>query len=386
MIIGFLTILSPRDRFWYERFSALAREMGAEMRVVREAGDGVEAARLAWTQLKGLISETDAFFLPDDTLLMVEEYAQLLHERVQSGARLLVRLNENCLRLQNTFLAKYDLTGTTVRIRSRSTPLISLKRSPDNYRDVRLFVSVDEVRIQNPNAIWYGGESLPVLVADDQYLAIDGETDFPSDWNARELACAAAWHGAKRAGVLAISGGYFEDPFDGATGIHWPGIEVNRQLARNMLEYLTEGRPCDTPEDRCNRIEINLTDFVFGVLKACGSDWWNAFVPEKIRQKCTQRRDQERGRFPAKAYCDLIDLKTVMEKNWQLYGPVFQLVLGGGTKNASLRWLNELNELRRLVGHPLKKHVSGYTFTEEEQALLREADALVKRLLKAAGH
>jgi hypothetical protein len=386
MIIGYLTSLSPRDRFWYERFSALARDMGAEVRVVRQSSDGVEATRSAWTQLKGVLTQADAFFLPDDTLLMVDECAHLLHERVRSGARLLVRLNENCLRLQNTFLAKYDLTGTSVRIRSPITPLVRLKRSPDHFRDVRLFVGVDEVQIQHPNAIWYGGESLPVLVADDRYLAIDGETDLPGDWNARELACAAAWHGGHRAGVLAISGGYFEDPFDGATGIHWPGINLNQQLARNVLEYLAEGRPCDTPEDRCKRIEINLVDFVFGVLKGRGSDWWTTLVPEKVRQKCEERRGQERGRFPVEAYCDLIDLKTVMEKNWQLYRPLFQLVQGGGGKDASLHWLTQLNELRRLVGHPLKKHVTGYVFTEEDQALLREGDALIKRLVKAVAH
>ncbi len=383
MIIGLLTILGPRDSFRYLRLSELAKERGAEFRVVRQAADGSDETRAAWVRLRSLLDEADAFLLPDDYPLLVEEYAQLLHDRVRSGARVLVRLNENDLDCQNAFLAKYDLTGTTVRIRSQSTPLIRLERSPDHYRDVRLFAGVDEVQIQHPNAVWYGGGSLPVLVADDRYLAIDGRSDLPGDWNARELACAAAWHGQNHGGVLAVSGGYFEDPYLGATGVEWPGIEVNRQFAANVLQYLAEGRPCDTPEDRCQRVEINLADFVFGTLKASDAHWWDALVPEKVRRKCADRRLQERGRFPVEAYCDLIDLKTVIEKNWVLFEPCLRAVTAGGGKAGCLNWIAKLNELRRLVGHPLKKHVSGYAFSEDDRALLRHADELARRLRSA---
>jgi hypothetical protein len=177
-----------------------------------------------------------------------------------------------------------------------------LKRSAEQFRDVRLFAGVESVEAQQPNAIWYGGDSLPVLVASDEYLALNGETDLPSDWNARELASIAAWHGPDGGGVLAMSGGYVHDPYIGGTGIEWPGIEANEAFARNVLTYLLEGRPAVTPEDRCQRIEINLADSVFGVLKASRDDWWTEMVALTIRQKCAQRQEEEKNRLPKEAF------------------------------------------------------------------------------------
>ena len=246
---------------------------------------------------------------------------------------------------------------------------------------MRLFAGVDEVQIGLPNAVWYGGDSLPVLVADDRYPVSDGESDLPSDWNARELACAAAWHGADQGGVLAMSGNYFLDPFDGFTGLHFPGIEANQSLARNVVKYLTEGRPPVTPEDRCQRIEINLADVVFGILKQSHRDWWTEYVPLTIRQKCAERQEEEKNRLPKEAYFDLIDLKTAIHKNWTLFESHFRNAKCEGGKDKSLAWMDKLNELRRMVGHPLKKHVSGYSFSEQDQQMLRDCDELAKRLL-----
>jgi hypothetical protein len=354
--------------------------MGAEIRYARLEGQNFEALTNAFRRL---LDDADAFFMPDDTLLYNEDYTNRLRDHIKAGARLLVRLDENCLDRQNAFLAKYDLTGTNVRIRSVSMPRVILKRSADCFRDVRLFAGVDEVQIQGPNAIWYGGESLPVLVADDQYVAIDGEKDLPLDWNARELPCIGAWHGLEHGGVLAMSGGYFHDPYDGPTGVRWPGIEANERLAQNVIRYLTEGRPSLTPEDRCQRIEINVADFVFGILKKAQADWWTEFVPLPVRQKCAQRQEEENNRLPKEAYFDLIDLKTVMHKNWSLFEQHFRNAKSEGGKDKSLGWMDKLNELRRLVGHPLKKHVAGYSFTDQEQQLLRDADEVARRLLES---
>lgn len=378
MLIAYLAALNPTERYLYTRLSEIAKDMGAEIRYARLEGQDFEALTKAFR--RGL-DEADAFFMPDDTVLYSEDYTVQLHDRIKAGARVLMRLDENCLDRQNAFLAKYDLTGTRLRIRSESTPTVLLKRSADCFRDVRLFAGVEDVQIQHPNAIWYGGESLPVLVADETYLVVDGEKDLPVDWNARELSCIAAWHGLEHGGVLAMSGGYFHDPYDGPTGIRWLGIDANQRLAQNVIRYLTEGRPAQTPEDRCQRIEINLADFVFGILNKAHTDWWTEFVPLPVRQKCAQRQEEENNRLPKQAYFDLIDLKTVMHKNWALFEQHFRNAKQEGGKDKSLGWMDKLNELRRLVGHPLKKHVAGYSFTEEEGRLLREADDLAKRLL-----
>jgi hypothetical protein len=106
MVITYLRVLSPTNRFWYERLSQIAREMGAEIRYARQGGDDTAAVMTSWKLLRTWLEEGDAFFLEDDTILHVEEYANRLRERVEGGARLLVRLDENSLDRQNAFLAK----------------------------------------------------------------------------------------------------------------------------------------------------------------------------------------------------------------------------------------------------------------------------------------
>ena len=104
-------------------------------------------------------------------------------------------------------------------------------------------------------------------------------------------------------------------------------------------------------------------------------------MPLPVRQKCAQRQEEENNRLPKEAYFDLIDLKTVMHKNWSLFEPHFRKAQCEGGKDKSLGWMAKLNELRRLVGHPLKKHVAGYSFSDQEGQLLRDADDFAKRLL-----
>lgn len=207
--------------------------------------DSFDAASFerACKSFQQLFSEANAFILQDDSVLDDSKFVAQIHARIQAGARLLIQIGEAFLDRQNAFLSKYDLTGTKIRIQNNAGPAGLIKRSADSFRDSRLFAGVDEVQIQCPNAVWYGGESLPVLIADDQFTVVDGESDFPADWNGRDLACAASWHGKNQGGVLAMSGVYFRDPFEDLSGYRWPCIEANLALARNVIKYLAEGSP-----------------------------------------------------------------------------------------------------------------------------------------------
>jgi hypothetical protein len=88
MLIAYLAALSPTDRFWYTRFSQIAKDMGPEIRYARLAGQDFEGLTNAFR--RGL-DEGDAFFMPDDTVLYSEEYTEQLHDRIRTGARVLVR-------------------------------------------------------------------------------------------------------------------------------------------------------------------------------------------------------------------------------------------------------------------------------------------------------
>ena len=223
MRVSYLRVLQPSESFKLTGLSKVAETFGHKLTIVR-SDPSSEARIAAWQSLHEDLQESDAFVVSDDTLLYDKTMAQTLHARIDSGARVLMLLEENCLELQNSFLAPYDLAGTRIRVRSRTSPLVKFDRAGGSLRDFRLFAGVETVSAQQPNAIWYGGESLPVLVRAEDVVVSDGLTDLPANWNARELASMAAWHSANGGGVLAISGNYFADPYVGATGIEWPGI------------------------------------------------------------------------------------------------------------------------------------------------------------------
>jgi len=123
-------------------------------------------------------------------------------------------------------------------------------------------------------------------------------------------------------------------------------------------------------------------DFVFDVVKPSDREWWVKCVPEAIRQKAEQRQKDERNKFPREAYLDLLDLKKIIAKNWRLFEPHFAVVTASRGKGESLRFFDGLNEIRRLIGHPLKMHVSGYNFSEEQRKLLAHVDDLALKLIR----
>ncbi len=363
-------------KFKYQGFSEIAKELDVQVESISYDGS-MEGAQQAWDKATRLINEASAFFVPNSRILHSAIHPKQIRDRIAQGARFFVTpwINDDERDRWNGFLARYELTVTTIRIHS-GKPLagaggyITIKRDANSFRDPLLFQSVDEVVLSQPVAMWYGGESLPVLIANDAELAIDAEKDLPTDWNARELACMAIWRGELGA-VLASRGPVFYDPFP----------QQNQRLATNVIRFLCESRTV-SPEERCRRIEENLCDFVLGVAKATGGDWWTERVPLTIRQKCAERHEEEKCRLPKEAYLDLIDLKTIMEKQWKLFEQHLRAEGCEGGKEKSLAWLDRLNEMRRLVGHPLKKHIAGYKFSTDEIGFLANCDDLVRRLFR----
>jgi hypothetical protein len=361
--------------FQYEGFSAIANRLGVQVESIAYDGS-TEGFLTAWKRAERLMNEASAFFLPNELFLNSDQHPAQMHQRIAQDARVLVQLvpsSEDVMGKWNHWLARYDLTTTVVRIHGPDSdhPRVTVKRDADSFRDARLFQGVDEVVLSQPWAIWYGGESLPLLLCGAK-AELATEWDVPTEWNGRELACMAIWYGDHGGGVLASSGPAFFDPF----------LPQNERLATNVIRFLCEAgteRPA-TPEDHCQRIEVNLCIFVLGVVRATGEDWWTARVPLTIRQKCAARQEEEKCRLPKEAYLDLIDLKTIMEKEWKLFEAHLRAEGCEGGKEKSLAWLDRLNELRRMVGHPLKKYVAGYTFSAEEKDLLAKCDELALKL------
>lgn len=71
-----------------------------------------------------------------------------------------------------------------------------------------------------------------------------------------------------------------------------------------------------------------------------------------------QQEDAPEKQLELDAYLDFIDKKKIIEKseNWTAFKPYFDIPLPGEKGYAkNLKWMDRLNELRRIVAHPHKR-------------------------------
>jgi len=81
-----------------------------------------------------------------------------------------------------------------------------------------------------------------------------------------------------------------------------------------------------------------------------GEDWWILGVPKPVRQKATQKyEDDDHQRGGKEYYFDLIDYQKIALHNWQVFQPI--LGYGTGGKDKQLSWLNFVNSKRNIVSH-----------------------------------
>jgi hypothetical protein len=80
--------------------------------------------------------------------------------------------------------------------------------------------------------------------------------------------------------------------------------------------------------------------------------WWSQGVPLNIRQECAGRREGDPGRDHPFTYAFLIDVVTILEKNWALVEPDAQRA--GKLKGEVLSALKRANEVRNRYSHPIR--------------------------------
>lgn len=371
--------------FKYQGLADIAKNLGHDCESVSYDGSG-ESLQKALDKAKMLIEDASAFYLPpNDRIVGTPEFRCGIQKRVEQGARVLAhpQYSEEQLEKWNSFLAPYELLVTRTRIFNKSNAAkdVVITRSPHAFRDAHLFQDVEEVVLGQPIAISCYGKALPLLVFTDDQMPVDSRTDFwpipenrpkdaevlPPEWNAREIACMAIWRGDGRGAVLVSKG----------PGFHDPRIQDNLRLATNIVSFLFESNPI-SPEQLIWRIEQNLFHFVHHVLKGTGADWWVTRVPLKIREKCENRKKNQKSKDSVEGHLDFIDLKSIMEQEWPLFEP--HLAGEGGKKSLGL--VGKLNDLRQFVAHPIKKIIASHRFSAEDVAFLTSYDALALKLYR----
>jgi DNA sulfur modification protein DndB len=108
-------------------------------------------------------------------------------------------------------------------------------------------------------------------------------------------------------------------------------------------------------------IENRVSDIIFDHFKKLyGDKYWNQVGTPQMRVKAYERQqsDELDKQLDIEAYLDFIDKKKIIEKqeNWEVFKKYFNIPLPnekGQAKN--LRWMDRLNELRRVVAHSHKR-------------------------------
>jgi DNA sulfur modification protein DndB len=116
---------------------------------------------------------------------------------------------------------------------------------------------------------------------------------------------------------------------------------------------------------KLRELYVEIRKYIFAVFrKVFGEDkdaYWDKGVPDKeMKAKAyAQSLDYNaEDRLPLETYVSEIDLKKIVEnrQNWPLFKSVFNIPDPGEKGLAkNLKWMERLNQLRRVPGHPSDK-------------------------------
>lgn len=126
------------------------------------------------------------------------------------------------------------------------------------------------------------------------------------------------------------------------------------------------------------RLHTYINDTLKKELGEPEKDWWVKGVPQKIRQKCAERQEEDGLRDERFNYMDILDLLTIIDCNWGLFQPSFNYISDEcKTKRDFLDNLRRFNEIRKSIMHPVR--VS--TNQSEDARFLDWFDKLTSKLV-----
>ena len=114
-----------------------------------------------------------------------------------------------------------------------------------------------------------------------------------------------------------------------------------------------------------NELIMNIQKYIFKVFRSIHGEskdaYWDKGIPDKsIKAKAYERSlDYEvEERLPLETYLEVIEYKKIVEhrQNWNLFKAAFNIPEPGERGLAkNLKWMDRLNELRRIQAHPSEK-------------------------------
>lgn len=132
-----------------------------------------------------------------------------------------------------------------------------------------------------------------------------------------------------------------------------------REQLRSHLGLDSGIKPAMRAYDLCVRIERDMKySIIRRLMKKHGDHWWVAGVPEKIRKKCAERREEEACELEVEAYFDLIDLREIIKSNWDEFKQALRSGKQEPNKEKATAWMAKMNKIRNAVMHPSKREIN----------------------------
>ncbi len=121
----------------------------------------------------------------------------------------------------------------------------------------------------------------------------------------------------------------------------------------------------DAADRHLKAIVVAIQKRIFETLRAAYGEkrdayWHKGITDKKIKAEAYERSLDEDDPLPLENYLNVIDYKKIIEskQNWPLFKEVFNIPEPGEKGHAkNLKWLDRVNELRRIPGHPSAQRV-----------------------------
>jgi hypothetical protein len=137
-----------------------------------------------------------------------------------------------------------------------------------------------------------------------------------------------------------------------------------------------------SPLDLLHDLEVELHSFVRRQLELkygpAEDGWWVQGVPLAIRQDCASRREADVSRDEPYNYMYLLDLRTILDKNWQLVQD--RANNAKVSKKDLLDALMSVNDIRNRHAHPMRAPERTSSAYDEDRRAVEQALGVVRRV------
>lgn len=148
-----------------------------------------------------------------------------------------------------------------------------------------------------------------------------------------------------------------QDTYEIISRLKSQGYDPNQDDVEVVVRYSDARFAFGDMYDEIRTIEVALHNVVRNALKKAFGDadqlWWHQ-IPEAIRKDCVSRKEEDAPiSLEPFCYVNLIDLKTIIDRKWNVIAKALPDNLQGD-KPDFLKRLLRLNNIRKKIMHPVR--------------------------------